>query len=262
MSKKSPDYSNTIIYKICCKDENIKDLYVGHTTNFHQRKKSHEKSCNDLNNNVRIYNAIRNNGGWENWDMIEIASYCCKDRTEARMKGHEHYINLKASLNSSQPFVNKPCYLCSDCNLEFTGITKYNSHIRYCCKNNSQINTIEENIIEENIIEENIIEENDVNNKNRKNVYFCNCCNYYTNKSFNYDKHLMTTKHKINSKQIPLKQYNCEFCNKSYSNSNSLWKHNNRNHNSNENNINKLTKIVNKLSKNIEILSKKNKLNV
>jgi hypothetical protein len=239
MSKKSPDYSNTIIYKICCKDENIKDLYVGHTTNFIGRKYSHKKRCKKLENSEKNYETIRNNGGWENWDMIEIASYCCKDRTEARMKEHEHYINLKASLNSSQPFVNKPCYLCSDCNLEFTGITKYNSHIRYCCKNNSQINTIEENIIEENIIEENIIEENiieeniieentieeniikeniieeniieenDVNNKNRKNVYFCNCCNYYTNKSFNYDKHLMTTKHKINSKQIPLKQYNC-----------------------------------------------------
>ena len=30
MPKNEIDYSNTIIYKIICKDENIKDLYVAH----------------------------------------------------------------------------------------------------------------------------------------------------------------------------------------------------------------------------------------
>ena len=44
MSKKLPDYSNTIIY---CKDENIKDVYVGHTTDFIGRKYSHK---NDVKN--------------------------------------------------------------------------------------------------------------------------------------------------------------------------------------------------------------------
>ena len=35
------DYSNTIIYKISCKDTSITDIYVGHTTNFIQRKHTH-----------------------------------------------------------------------------------------------------------------------------------------------------------------------------------------------------------------------------
>jgi len=34
MPKENIDYSNTIIYKICCSDFSITDLYVGHTTNF------------------------------------------------------------------------------------------------------------------------------------------------------------------------------------------------------------------------------------
>ena len=38
MPKKEINYQNTIIYKIRCKDLNIKDVYVGHTTNFIQRK--------------------------------------------------------------------------------------------------------------------------------------------------------------------------------------------------------------------------------
>ena len=34
MPKQDIDYSNTIFYKISCKDENIKELYIGHTTNY------------------------------------------------------------------------------------------------------------------------------------------------------------------------------------------------------------------------------------
>jgi hypothetical protein len=253
MSKKYSDYSNTIIYKIYCKDETIKDLYVGHTTNFIKRKDSHENACNNLNNNIKIYKTIRTNGGWENWDMVEIATYCCKDRTEARIKENEHYNKLPASLNSHQPYVNKPNYLCSICNLQFTSTMKYNYHVDYCTKyykkyceknnigennigkNNIGKNNIEENNIGENDIEENNIGENDIgeNNINEEicdNSYNCNLCNYSTNKKFNYDKHLVTLKHKINSKEIDDKKYYCEFCNKYFNSNNSLWKHNNRKH--------------------------------
>lgn len=56
----------------------------------------------------------------------------------------------------------------------------------------------------------------------------------------------MTSKHKINSKKMPSKEYNCEICNKHFNNSNSLWKHNNRKHPpmNNEDKINKLTNLV------------------
>ena len=36
------DYSNTIIYKISCKDTNVTELYVGHTINFVQRQLAHK----------------------------------------------------------------------------------------------------------------------------------------------------------------------------------------------------------------------------
>jgi hypothetical protein len=130
MPKKDVDYTNTIIYKIFCKDQTITDVYVGHTTNFIQRKYSHKTACNNLNNNLKIYNTIRCNGGWENWDMIEIAKYNCKDATEARIKEQEHYDNLKACLNSYPPHVNKFKYFCSICNLQCSGPSQYNKHIK------------------------------------------------------------------------------------------------------------------------------------
>ena len=107
MPKKNIDYSNTIIYKIYCKNNTVNDIYVGHTTNFIKRKYQHKIACNKLDYKLKIYNIIRSNGGWENWDMTEIATYNCKNHTEARIKEQEHYKLLKCSLNSKPPYINK-----------------------------------------------------------------------------------------------------------------------------------------------------------
>ena len=37
MPKQIIDYSKNIIYKMVCNDLNVKDVYVGHTTNFINR---------------------------------------------------------------------------------------------------------------------------------------------------------------------------------------------------------------------------------
>jgi hypothetical protein len=78
MTKQFIDYTKTIIYKIVCNDLNITDVYVGHTTNFINRKALHKSNCNNINGksyNLKIYNTIRNNGGWLNWSMIEIEKF-------------------------------------------------------------------------------------------------------------------------------------------------------------------------------------------
>ena len=52
MPKENIDYSNTIIYKIRCKDINVSDIYIGHTTNFVKRKNQHKTLIIDnLSNN-------------------------------------------------------------------------------------------------------------------------------------------------------------------------------------------------------------------
>ena len=105
MSNPDKDYSNTIIYKITCKDPSIQDVYVGHTTNFIKRKYQH-KVLSNSSNKFKIYDTIRNNGGWDNWSMIEIGKYNCKDVTEARIREQEHYDLLKPNLNSIKPVAN------------------------------------------------------------------------------------------------------------------------------------------------------------
>ena len=42
MPRLPTDYSKGFIYKLCCLDVNIKDIYVGSSTNFKERKKQHK----------------------------------------------------------------------------------------------------------------------------------------------------------------------------------------------------------------------------
>ena len=100
------DYSNTVIYKIVCNDLNIKDVYVGHTTQFTKRKCVHKSNCTNKNvvsYNFKVYKTIRDNGGWENWSMIEIEKYNCKDGNEASSRERYWYETLNANLNNHCP---------------------------------------------------------------------------------------------------------------------------------------------------------------
>ena len=99
MTRKPVDYSKTIIYKIVCKDLEVKDCYIGNTTNS---LFLHKSSCNN-GCRFKLYQILRKNGGWINWEMIEIEKYPCNDANEARAKERYWYEQLNASLNSDVP---------------------------------------------------------------------------------------------------------------------------------------------------------------
>jgi hypothetical protein len=106
MPKKAMNYNNTIIYKIVCKELSIKDCYVGHTTNFISRKCDHKNNCSNENSSkytYPVYKFIRENGGWNNWDMIEIEKVTCNDRNEASKKERHWIKELAATLNKQIP---------------------------------------------------------------------------------------------------------------------------------------------------------------
>lgn len=143
------DYSNTIIYKIACKDTSIQELYVGHTTNFVQRKHAHKQSCvnpKSPNHNCKLYTIIRANGGWKNWIMNIVHFFNCNNQCEARTKEQEYFILLNATLNSVEPMptpkptiktvpnvnetTNSPkTYHCELCNLITRSSKDYKTHL-------------------------------------------------------------------------------------------------------------------------------------
>lgn len=143
MPKKIMNYENTFIYKICCKDVTITEVYVGHTTNFKQRKSGHKLNCNNEKNknyNCFVYKFIREHGGWYNWDMVLIENINCKCRLEALQQERYYVEILNASLNSISSSItknikNKPIYTCDKCNYttnQKQNIFKHQNKENYC----------------------------------------------------------------------------------------------------------------------------------
>jgi hypothetical protein len=161
MEKDNTKYANTIIYKISCNNPEIKDIYVGHTTDFTHRKTCHKQNCKNIHN--KLYNTINKNGGWSNWNMSEIAKYNCKNITEAKIKEQIHYELLKANLNGIPPYtskkieINEPesttcndenndnskCrFICKKCNYYTNKLNDLNRHIQTSKHKNKEENTI------------------------------------------------------------------------------------------------------------------------
>ena len=109
MPKVPMDYSKCCIYKIEHID-NESLVYVGHTTCFNKRKTAHKSNCKSENYkyyNIKVYQMIRENGGWNAFKMLEVEKYPCADKREAERRENEVMKELKASMNMINSFVTK-----------------------------------------------------------------------------------------------------------------------------------------------------------
>jgi len=99
------DYFETIIYKIVCNDLSILECYVGSTTEFTRRKHYHK--CLTRTSDTRLYVFIRENGGWDNWTMVQIEEYPCMNGNEKRARERYWIETLGATLNMRKPIRTK-----------------------------------------------------------------------------------------------------------------------------------------------------------
>lgn len=113
-----PNYNKGLIYKICCLDPNIEEEYVGSTTNLVKRRNKHKTDCNTetgIKYNFLVYQFIRENGGWDNWQVVQIEKYPCE--TKAELESRERYWLeiLGTSLNSNVPTRTRQEYCQDNC---------------------------------------------------------------------------------------------------------------------------------------------------
>ena len=227
MPKTEIDYSNTVIYKITCKDPLVTDVYVGHTTNFVQRKHGHKQSCineKSCNYNCKLYKAIRANGGWDNWVMEIVAFFNCNDHYEARIKEQEYFTSLNATLNSLEPLpkpkpkpkpietlepILKTEHFCETCNvtLQNQELLEVHNQTKKHCKKVVGVET-----------------------KNG-DKFCCEICHFNCCKKSNFDKHVMTPKHQKailcyeNATDLETKIAKCPFCEKDFKHNSSMYRH-------------------------------------
>jgi len=109
MPREKINYSKTIIYKLACRDMSVKEIYIDHTTDLTKRKCRHKATCNNSNDskyNLYVYRFIRDNGGWNNWEMVILEIAPCNDSLDASVAKRKWIDLLSPSLNG-EPIVSE-----------------------------------------------------------------------------------------------------------------------------------------------------------
>ena len=108
MPRKPINYTKSCVYRIVY---NFITYYVGSNTNMCKRKSQHKYDCNNKNSkqyNIELYKFIRENGGWDKWDMVQIEAYPeCKTNYELRTHERNHFDILRPSLNINRPLTTE-----------------------------------------------------------------------------------------------------------------------------------------------------------
>ena len=103
------DYSKGLIYRLCCKDPKVEEVYIGSTVNFNRRRKTHKHGCMNEKNkgyNFKKYKFIRENGGWENWSIELLHNYPCANRAELSME-EERVRQLYNNINERRAYLTE-----------------------------------------------------------------------------------------------------------------------------------------------------------
>ena len=133
-----PNYNNSVIYKLLKKDDfdNL-NIYIGSSCNFRNRKCRHKFNTNSeksKNYYMDLYTYIRNNGGFDEWTMIQIENFKCNTKKELEARERYWVELLKPKLNSRVP--NRTL---NECRLD--NIERYKKKKReYYEKNKKEIN--------------------------------------------------------------------------------------------------------------------------
>ena len=101
------EINDYVFYKIICISDDINLCYVGSTANFIKRRIAHKSNCYNENSkhyNSKIFKTIRENGGWDNFKMIQIGTREQLTKRESEAIEEEYRQELRANMNSRKCF--------------------------------------------------------------------------------------------------------------------------------------------------------------
>jgi transcription-repair coupling factor (superfamily II helicase) len=102
MPIKPIDYSKSVIYKIqSIHDNNL--LYIGSTTDFTRRKSEHKSR--HKTKKAKVYEMIRENGGWDCFKMIVVKQFPCENKIELQIEEDNMMREMESILNMKRAYV-------------------------------------------------------------------------------------------------------------------------------------------------------------
>jgi hypothetical protein len=99
-----------IIYEIRPVNKELIFSYIGSTMNLRNRKYQHKTSCNNINSkgyNFKLYQFIRDNGGFEMFEMIPLEEYECDSKTQSRIREQLWIDKIENKLNMVKAYSSK-----------------------------------------------------------------------------------------------------------------------------------------------------------
>ena len=93
-----------IMYKISIADY----IYIGSTIDYKQRKIQHKSSCNNVNNpkhNYKVYQIIREAGGWDKCEITPIEEFECDGMIPSRIREEYWRREYNANMNSQKAHI-------------------------------------------------------------------------------------------------------------------------------------------------------------
>jgi hypothetical protein len=82
------------------------ECYVGSTCSLRQRRYMHKRACTVPDNSkhhMRLYEHIRSNGGWDEWDCVPLEEHPCENKTQLHIRERHWVDTLRPSLNTRAP---------------------------------------------------------------------------------------------------------------------------------------------------------------
>ena len=98
------EFNNCSIYKLFCKNAKIQPFYIGATKNLITRKAQHYYSLqNPLKDSIYLYQFIKDYGGMDNFEFVELENIKCNSRKELNIIERKYIDFYKPQLNKVVP---------------------------------------------------------------------------------------------------------------------------------------------------------------
>ena len=99
------------LYRLQSKNEKIRQIYIGSTWCFIISRDYHRNACNIPEHpeyNTRVHMFIREHGGWDKWDFVELYAFTCNGINERLTKEQSYRGNCMPSLNNRRDVIHAP----------------------------------------------------------------------------------------------------------------------------------------------------------
>jgi hypothetical protein len=132
------NYSSITLYKLYCKDESVRDIFVRSTSNLKVKRAIHKRNTITKPDD-KISLVINANGGWEKWDTCVLEHFSCNNSKElAERETYWHNLLITQNLHKTTQHPTEIKLECEGCCKVLSRNDSLKRHMLICKKYKKQ----------------------------------------------------------------------------------------------------------------------------